>query len=169
MNINSEKDRHFNGKRRVRAALRAVAVCLMLICTAACASCGKGEFSVNVDEAVSYILENGGFESEMQEIDADSLSILYTITEGTQVKAYVAGGSLADELVVFTAADKAGADQMLANVKDHIDERKDLFADYAPDEVTKLSKACVKQRGQYVVVCVSGDSDKALEAIEKYF
>ena len=37
--------------------------------------------------------------------------------------------------------------------RQHIEERSELFASYAPAEVAKLEKAYAIQKGKYVVVC----------------
>ena len=83
--------------------------------------------------------------------------------------AYIAGGALSDEMIVFTAPDEATAQKTLENVKAHIEERSELFASYAPAEVAKLEKAYTIQKGKYVVVCVTEDIDNAKAIINQYF
>lgn len=135
----------------------------------ACDKEDETEFTLDPQAAASDIIKNVEFGSEMQDIDIDALSIMYTVEENVQAVAYIAGGALADELVIFTAPDEAAAGKMLQNVKDHVKERSDLFADYAPSEVAKLDKAYVKQRGCYVIICVTGNIDQAKTVIDKYF
>ena len=115
------------------------------------------------------VLENVTFAGEMQEVDKDALSITYTIEDGVEAVAYIAGGALSDEMIVFTAPDEATAQKTLENVKAHIEERSELFASYAPAEVAKLEKAYTIQKGKYVVVCVTEDIDNAKAIINQYF
>ena len=161
-----------SNKANMKCILKAVTILLCFAAFMMMAACDKeddSEFSVDPESVVSDILQNVEFESEMQEIDIDALSIMYTVEENVQGVAYIAGGALADEVVIFTAPDEAAAGKMLQNAQDHIKERSDLFADYAPAEAAKLDKAYVKQRGCYVVVCVAGNIDQAKTVIEKYF
>lgn len=163
---------NINGK-----AIRIITVLMLMISLAAVMPGCKNDtsdsdsenFTLNESAMAEDVLGKVDFESEMIEIDADAAAILYTIEENVQVKAYVAGGALADELVIFTAGDGQTASKMYENAKTHIEERAKLFEDYAPDEVAKLNKAYVKQRGRYVVVCVCKNAEQASEAIGKYF
>jgi len=38
-----------------------------------------------------------------------------------------------------------------------------------PEETKRIGNAVLEQKNQYVVLCVSGDSDQAKEIIEKAF
>ncbi len=127
------------------------------------------EYEINPSQLVSDVLENVTFAGEMQEVDKDALSITYTIEDGVEVAAYIAGGALSDEMIVFTAPDETTAQKTLENVKAHIEERSELFASYAPAEVAKLEKAYAIQKGKYVVVCVTEDIDNAKAVINQYF
>lgn len=127
------------------------------------------EYEINPSQLVSDVLENVTFAGEMQEVDKDALSITYTIEDGVEVAAYIAGGALSDEMIVFTAPDETTAQKTLENVKAHIEERSELFASYAPAEVAKLEKAYTIQKGKYVVVCVTEDIDNAKAVINQYF
>ena len=127
------------------------------------------EYEMDPSQLVSDVLENVTFAGEMQEVDKDALSITYTIEDGVEVAAYIAGGALSDEMIVFTGPDEATAQKTLENVKAHIEERSELFASYAPAEVAKLEKAYTIQKGKYVVVCVTEDIDNAKAVINQYF
>lgn len=135
------------------------------------AGCKEETAQPEIDPAklTSDVVANVEFASEMQELDKDSLAITYTIEEGVSVSAYIAGGALSDEIVVFTAPEENAAKKMLENAKAHIAERIELFADYAPAEVAKLEKAYTIQKGKYVVVCITDDIDNAKTVIDRYF
>lgn len=150
----------------------ACSVLLLLVFALLCAAgCGEKQktYEINPQEMTAEVLEKVRFASELQELDRDSLSVMYTIEEGIEVCAYVAGGALADEFIVFTAADETAANKMLTNVKTHIAERSELFADYAPAEVVKLKKAYTLQKGKYVIVCITDDIENAKSVINQHF
>ena len=46
---------------------------------------------------------------------------------------------------------------------------KQQLTDYKPSETSRLDKAIIKEDGNYVVYCVTDDTDKANEIIDKYF
>lgn len=157
-------------KRGNRTSLTIILVLLTAVLLTA-TGCGSDQKNFEIDPAklVSDVLENVSFASEMQELDRDSLAVTYTIEEGVEVTAYLAGGALSDEMIVFSAPDEAVANQTLAHAKEHIAERSELFAAYAPAEVVKLEKAYVIQKGRYVIVCVTEDIDRAKEIINQHF
>ena len=51
----------------------------------------------------------------------------------------------------------------------YLDDQAESFRDYIPEETKRVENAVLEQRGKYVILCVSGDPDKAEEIIEKAF
>lgn len=82
---------------------------------------------------------------------------------------YMGSGSTAEEVAVFTAPDEETARTTEENVQSFLDDQSDSFEKYIPEETKRISNAVLEQKGKYVVLCVSGDSDKAKEIIEKAF
>ena len=122
----------------------------------------KKEYSVDAEAKVK-------FASEMSKVESEVLDLFFTIEEGVTGVSYKAGGSLADEITIFTAPNKITAKKMLESVKSYIDERKELFAGYAPAEVAKLEKAVAVQKGKYVVFCVTDNIEEAKTIIDNAF
>lgn len=146
-------------------------ICFLAVGLFFTTGCQKEEKEYNIDPAklTDDVLHNVQFASDMIEVDKDSLSTLYTIEDGIEVQAYIAGGTIADEIVVFTAPDQAASDQMLEHAKAYIQDRIKAFSEYAPAEVAKLQKSYTVQKGKYVVVCITDDIDNAKEIINKHF
>lgn len=132
-------------------------------------SSSNKEISVDTKALASDIIAKVKFVAAMNEINSELLDINYTVEEGTTGVSYKAGGQFADEVTIFTAKDEASAKKMLDNVKEYIDEQKDIFASYAPGEVVKLEKAITMQKGKYVVFCVTADIETAKTIIDKAF
>ena len=130
---------------------------------------GDKEISVDTKALAADIVAKVKFVATMNEIDSELLDINYTVEEGTTGVSYKAGGQVADEVTIFTAKDEESAKKMLDNVKEYIDEQKDIFVSYAPAEVAKLEKAIAIQKGKYVVFCVTADVENAKTIINKAF
>ena len=73
------------------------------------------------------------------------------------------------EVGVFTAKDSNQAKETMEDVQKYLDDQADSFQDYVPEETKRIGNAVLEQKNQYVVLCVSGDSDQAKEIIEKAF
>ena len=82
---------------------------------------------------------------------------------------YAGRGSTAEEVGVFTAKDSNQAKETMEDVQKYLDDQADSFQDYVPEETKRIGNAVLEQKNQYVVLCVSGDSDQAKEIIEKAF
>ena len=80
---------------------------------------------------------------------------------------YAGSGSTAEEVGVFTAKDSNQAKETMEDVQKYLDDQADSFQDYVPEETKRIGNAVLEQKNQYVVLCVSGDSDQAKEIIEK--
>ena len=52
-------------------------------------------------------------------------------------------------------------------IETKIDERKIDFENYLPKEVFKLENYNLESNGNYIILCISNDSDKANEIIRK--
>lgn len=142
-----------------------------LLLTAGCGedSEEKKEYNVNATALAEELVAKVKFDSQMSIIDPSFLSVSYIIEEGVEAVSYKAGGQLADEVTIFTAPNEKIAKKMLSNVKDYLDERSELFADYAADEVAKIEKCFAEQKGKYVVLCITNDIDNAKTIINKAF
>ena len=47
-------------------------------------------------------------------------------------------------------------------------ERKEVFESYLPEEVFKIDNSILETKGNYLIFCISGDSNKASEIINNY-
>ena len=78
-------------------------------------------------------------------------------------------GSTAEEVAVFDTPDEETARKQMEHVQAYLDDQAESFRDYIPEETKRVENAVLEQRGKYVILCVSGDPDKAEEIIEKAF
>ena len=80
-------------------------------------------------------------------------------------------GALLDLIkrVKVEAPDKDTASTVKDNVQTYLDDQSDSFQDYIPEESKRIGNAVLEQKDQYVILCVSGDSEGAKEIIEKAF
>ena len=91
------------------------------------------------------------------------------IPEGVESVVYMGSGSTAEEVGVFTAGDSETAKDTLNSVQDYLDDQQESFEDYKPEEAKRVGSAVLEQKGNYVILCVSGDSDTARKVIEEAF
>ncbi len=132
--------------------------------------CGKEktvEFDVNklaaelkdnityVDELNSLDLETAGMFIGFGDLNIDEAAIF----EGS--------GGTAEEIIVLKTAE--GENEKAKTIlEQRVLEQKEAFEDYVPGELEKLSEAVIEVKGDYAVLSVSDEPDKAREIIKKY-
>ena len=109
------------------------------------------------------------YDDTLKELTADEISMLVDLPEDVDSVMYAGSGSTAEEVGVFTAKDSNQAKETMEDVQKYLDDQADSFQDYVPEETKRIGNAVLEQKNQYVVLCVSGDSDQAKEIIEKAF
>ena len=136
--------------------------CLML---AGCAD--KAPVSVDLAALSQEILDSGAFDETLYQVDEDAAALLLDmdLSACEESYVYVGTGATSEELLIVKSADEAAAETCLATLQSHLEDRKALYASYLPEESFKLENAYLAQEGQYVILCVAADSDKAAEII----
>ena len=142
-------------------ALAAVAVLSALALTA----CGSGKSSKEIDVAKTADNLNSSVitSDQLTETKSEMLGSIYFFEDGQveNCKVYMSGNATADEIVVLQCKDEDAAKAAAELLKTRVENQKELFASYNPDEAAKLEKAIVKSSGKYAVLCVCDDYDKA--------
>ena len=132
------------------------------------ASCGQSA-TVDVEAAADTLYHNITFEDTMEPLDSSMLSSIYSDVQSDDIvksKVYTSTTATAEEIAVFEAKDAAAASRLETIVNNRIQEQKDIYADYAPLEVSRLEKAVVRKEGNYMFFCVAADKDKVESEID---
>ncbi len=141
-------------KKKLTAMLTALVLCLGLF------SCGTetttGE--IVLADLAETVLNGGSFTDALAPIDDDTIAMLYGIDNATEQVVYIGSGATPEEIALFAFSSTADAEAGFALAQMRIADQKNAFTDYNSWEMPKLESAVVKQYGNYVVLCVSGDS-----------
>ena len=132
----------------------------------------KEALNINVTDMANE-LKNGlnVLKNSLSELDTN-VALTYYGIDADKVKnsvVVVSTGATAEEIAVFEAADESSADAVKSACEDRKAKQTTSYADYKPSETSRLDKAIIKEDGNYVVYCVTDDTDKANEIIDKYF
>lgn len=110
-------------------------------------------------EDAQTLLDSAAFSEPLEEIDLDIACYLYGLDQDTVSEAAVYGstGATAEELAVFVFTGADAATEAKAHFEIRITYRTDSMADYLPNEVPKLEKAVLEQRGATLLFVVAND------------
>lgn len=147
---------------------RLTALLLVLCSVFSLIACqGQEEASpVNADALFQVLLEQVKFDTELADAGADAAMYFSELPEGAQVKMYVGSGYYADKLVQITVKTEADRAAARKSVDTHLEELRNQFQSYIPEEVSKIDKAVIWEQGVNVILCVTGDVDNAKSIVE---
>ncbi len=128
--------------------------------------------NVNIDmQKLAEELKNEKiFEDNLSQIDRDTIIKRYNFNSEKikNINSYVGTGATAEEILIIELVDKKDRNEIEKIIETKLEERKADFQTYLPEEVFKLENYNLESKGNYIILCVSNDYDKAKEIINKY-
>ena len=147
---------------------KAIAVCS--IASVLFLGCGSSSpVSVDTEALATSLTGDISYDNELTVLSEDEITNYVTVEKDVKCIMYMSSGSTAEEVAVFTAPDEETASTMKNNVQEFLNDQKTSFEDYIPEEAKRIEDAVLVVNGNYVVLCVSGDSAKAKEIIDSAF
>ena len=136
---------------------------LVLFCVLVLSACGKTPEKTlpDMDALVQCLKSECSYSEELKELPQEDLGYYMTVEPGVVARMYVSGGSSAEQFAVFCAPDEACASRQMEHVRAYLSDQGQAFADYLPEETRRIEDALLIQMEQYVVLCVSEDSEEA--------
>lgn len=147
---------------------RAVALCSALLLVLVASACGGKTQTIDVNQLADELLEKVDFEDELTELDSNMVAALYGVEGAEEQKVYISSGATSEEVAVFRFATEEDAQAGLDALQQRLDSRTEDFANYMPDEASRLENAVLQRSGCYVALCVSA-GDEARQIIGEYF
>ena len=119
----------------------------------------------------SELREKIAYKDELSEIDTETLKMYIYLDDVTvnDAKIYESTGATAEEIVVLECASNDDAKKAQAAFEQRIEEQKESYEDYVPEELVKLSKPVIITKDNYAILSVSDEPDKAKEIIDAFF
>ncbi len=155
-------------KNKKKALILAVLCTFTALVFTACGSKSSGGGDVSVD--VSKLCQDleGTIDSEVSEVSSDVIAstFFFDMDKIEESAAALNSGSSASEVVVLKCKDSSYVSEAEDLLKKRVESQSTLFASYNAPEVAKLDAAILKSSGNYLVYCVTDDTDKANEIIK---
>lgn len=150
--------------------LRKICLLTFIIISMLLVGCKNEKSSLNIDmNSVSKnLLENIAFKDALELVDSDIITMYYEIPENTEYVLYMGSGATAEELAIFKLDDKNKIDEMIKNIKKHIDNQILQFEDYNNEELKKLENSVIEVKDNYVILCITDDIENAKTQIDNY-
>ncbi|MBR6451139.1 MAG: DUF4358 domain-containing protein [Lachnospiraceae bacterium] len=143
---------------------------VLILGLALVAGCGGAAKDMSVAEVSSRLLSEISYQDELNSNDLDTAGMFLNL-EGidiTDAAVFETSGATAEEVVVMECATDADAEKAEAMLKQRVEEQKQNYADYVPEELTKLNAAVIVRSGKFAVLSVSDDPDTAKKILSEY-
>lgn len=125
---------------------------------------------IDIEELSKQIVESGVFSDELAKIDNQIVMTDYSFTseEIKGIVSYQGSGATSEELVVLEVNNKSFLNSVKNKIDTRLNERKGAFESYLPEEVFKIDNNLLEVKGNYLIMCISNDSNKVNEVINNY-
>lgn len=153
---------------------RLLCLCLMAVMmTVALAACGKDEpkeVTAAADDIAKELVSDTVTSDTLTKASTDYVASTYffDMNEVEDSAAYFSSATTACEVAVIKCNNPDYVKEVESLLKQRVDNQKTLYSTYNADEASRLDKAIIKTAGNYAVLCVSDDNDKADEILSKY-
>lgn len=153
---------------------RLLCLCLMAVMmTVALAACGKDEpkeVTAAADDIAKELVSETVTSDTLAKASTDYVASTYffDMNEVEDSAAYFSSATTACEVAVIKCNNPDYVKEVESLLKQRVDNQKTLYSTYNADEASRLDKAVIKTAGNYAVLCVSDDNDKADEILSKY-
>lgn len=158
--------------QKVKRILCVLAAALILASLSGCGSKAGGgkDVAIDMDKLAAALEKDVPFKDEMSRVDNGVFYGLYGLAEEDADKAVLISstGATAEEIAVIHAASPDKVSAVNEAVRSRIEAQREGFENYVPGELEKLKDPVVEQLGDYVILCVSDDNDKAEEIISQF-
>lgn len=122
---------------------------------------------IDISKLAAELLDSQIFEDSLAEIDTETVIKRYGFNSEIikNIKAYIGTGATSEEILIIELSDKNGIEEIEKNIEMKIEERKNDFQNYLPQEIFKLENYVLENKGNYIILCISNNYDKAKEVI----
>ena len=125
---------------------------------------------IDVEELAVKIKYQISFKDNLEMIDRETVVKNYSFDDAKikDVACYIGTGATAEEILVLQVNDRSDINEVKDLIVKRIDERKEAFADYLPDEVYKLENYTLLEKGDYLILCIANDSEGINDIVNDY-
>lgn len=158
------------GLGRIRTVLIAVLIATVAFVFSSCGGEVYPEIKIDAVKMANAIINGVEFETNMQQINRDSISAFMDIPEADSAYLFMGAGEKADGFGVFVFDSKDDAQDGEKAVNDYLKDLGDSFSRYIPEETDKVKNhSLVIRKGRNLVFAVTADDENAKELIEGIF
>lgn len=146
---------------------RIVALLLCIAMLAGMSGCQFGQpRQINIQALFATLLAQVRFATPLEDTGDDATVYFPALPQGASLTLYLGSGYFADEAALIILESEDDADDALDAVETHLEQKRNQFMNYIPEELGKIGDAVVWQESQYIIVCITDDTQTAQEILD---
>lgn len=160
----------------MKIKVKAIVLAVMMLAAVFAAGCGGSSDTVSMydlrtameaaDDTLGEMLSADSNEEDAEDLFAYISDMDYGKVDKFFVS-YSNEGS-ADEIAVIALKDASDASAAEKSLKDHVQDRINVFSQYAPEEVKKAENAITFKDGKYAVLIICDKQDEVKKAFTDF-
>ena len=147
-----------------------IALIVLVIVVVSVINKDNQNIQINIEELATNISQSGAFEDALDKVDPEMTKSDDGFSDEVikEIVSYQGSGATSEEIVIFQVNDKSYLNSVKEKINTRLEERKEAFEGYLPEEVFKIENNVLDIRGNYVILCISNDSGTIEETINNY-
>lgn len=127
------------------------------------------QIDIDIEALASSISELPAYaDADMVKLNDGNIEMRYNFGgQYEAIVAYASATSASDEIIVICAEDTSSANTLIERIDEYREERIELYASYAMEQVPKLEGAYLEGIGRYVVFATAEDTSKIEDIVAK--
>ena len=125
---------------------------------------------INIEGLAEEIAKSSAFEDQLEKVDSEMTMQDYNFStdEVAQLVSYQGSGASSEEIVILQVKEKSNINSVKDKINTRLDERKEAFESYLPEEVGKIDNSILRVEGNYIILCVAKDANTVNNVINEY-
>lgn len=103
---------------------------------------------------VQSILNQVQFADTLTSVGDGAALYFPELPESAKAELFLGSGYYADEVALITLSDTADKKAVRISVDKHLEQIRNQFANYIPEELPKIDDALVWEQGEFIIVCI---------------
>lgn len=155
--------------KRIKQAFALVAAAALLLC--GCSRAAE-KTDVPVSDISSKLISELTWVDSLRQLDDSVVEKFYGFDTSKldSYEVYVSdSGSTAEEIAVVKLSDASAKSDVTAAMEKRVEKQKKQFENYMPEEMYKLENALISEHGNYIILVVADEFEKAEEVLGSCF
>ena len=85
-----------------------------------------------------------------------------------EIISYQGSGASSEEVLILKVKDVNDVNNEKKIIETRLNEKKDAYASYMPEEVSKIENRILIEKGNYLILCICNDYDTVNNIIDDY-